>query len=81
SMVSPERTLREMAREIGMDDLGIRKSVHVLLSAGLVELVRPAPSTTPGSQQPAPEGRPTEPQVPAVAKGVLVRLIDRVRRL
>ncbi len=81
SMASSGKTLHDIAKEIGMDAFGIRKSVHGLVSAGLVDLVRPAVPTTPTAQQPAPEERPVQPPVPAVARGVLLRLIDRVRRL
>ncbi len=81
SMASSGRTLRDIATEIGMDGLGIRKSVHGLLSAGLVDLVRPASFPSPAAPQPSREEQTTQPQVPAVAKGVLLRLIERVRRL
>jgi hypothetical protein len=74
--ISPSRTIEEIARTLSLNDFQIRKVVYGLLSAGLVELV---PLTRPAERYPAP---PKEEIKPApVRRGVLLRLIDRIRRL
>jgi len=73
SFISPRNTIRQIAQYIGLDELKIRKIVYGLLSAGLVELARPPKAP--------PAGIPGLPAAPAVKRGVILRLIDRIRRI
>jgi len=76
SYINPRNTIRQIARLNSMDDFQIRKIVYGLLSAGLVELVKPegyVPKPPPGERPPV---RP-----PAVKRSLIMRLIDRIRRI
>lgn len=75
SSIDPSRTIQEIAQAHRLADFQIRKIVYGLLSAGLVELV---PRAKPILAAPPPE----EKVAPApVRKGIILRLIDRIRRL
>ncbi len=71
-----------------MDELQIRKIVYGLLQAGLVEMIRPArpaAAGTPASRatESAEEMPATAPQMrrPAVKRGIIQKLIRRIREL
>ncbi|MFZ5916722.1 MAG: DUF4388 domain-containing protein [Chloroflexota bacterium] len=75
SFINPRNTIRQIAQSNNMTDFQIRKVVYGMLQAGLVELVRP-------------EGRETRSadadrtiKKPAVKRGVVEKLIDRIKRL
>jgi hypothetical protein len=87
SYVNPKNSMQQIARATKMNDLEIRRIVYALLQAGLVEIVRPggippnvavasalAGSLTPSSR-PAPVQNKTE------QKGLVTRLINRIRSL
>ena len=75
SSIDSSRSIQEIAQAHSLTDFQIRKIVYGLLSAGLVELV---PRVKPISVAPPPEER----VAPApVRKGIILRLIDRIRRL
>jgi len=75
SSIDPGRTIQEIAQAHHLTDLQIRKIVYGLLSAGFVELV---PRVKPISAALSAEER----IIPApVRKGIILRLIDRIRRL
>ncbi len=73
SFISPRNTIRQIAQYIGLSEFQIRKIVYGLLTAGLVELVRPEGAL--------PPGLPGLPPSPAVKRGVILRLIDKIRRI
>jgi hypothetical protein len=79
SFINPRNTIKQIAQSNNMDDFQIRKIVYGMLQAGLVELVTPegiAPK--PGM----PPGRPrTAAPPPAVKRGVILRLIDRIKKI
>jgi len=90
SFISPRNTIRQIAQHNGMNDFQIRKIVYGMLSAGLVELVeteaaarkrppRPAPAGLEKAAEPAVPLQPLKP--PAVKRNVILRLIDRIRRI
>lgn len=105
SFINSRNTIRQIASFLKMDEFQIRRIVHGLQSAGLVEVAaaRRAPPaltsvTTPAaapipaatsatvpSPAPAPAPPPRPPVAPApaarVSRGVLLRVIDRIRRL
>ncbi len=75
SSIDSSRSIQEIAQAHSLTDFQIRKIVYGLLSAGLVELV---PRVKPISVAPPPEER----VAPApIRKGIILRLIDRIRRL
>ena len=80
SFIDPRNSIRQIARQVGLSDFEIRKIVYGLLSAGLVELVQ-----SPGRQRtpaPAATRRDQVKQAPApVKRGIILRLIERIRRL
>ncbi len=88
SFINPRNTIRQVAHYNNMDELQIRKIVYGLLQAGLVEMVRPArPAAAAPSPLPA-DGESVEkaasaPQMrrPAVKRGIIQRLIRRIREL
>ncbi|MBN1978622.1 MAG: DUF4388 domain-containing protein [Anaerolineae bacterium] len=81
SFINPRNTIRQIAQYNNMSDFQVRKIVYGLLQAGLVELVQPEgviPRPRPGA--PSPE-TPLTTRRPAVKRGVVLRLIDRIRKL
>lgn len=88
SFVNPRNTIRQIAQFNNMSELQIRKIVYRLLQAGLVEVVRPRRSmavppsaragTPAASQQQAATSRNRRP---AVKRGIIQRLISRIREL
>lgn len=85
SFINPRNTVRQIAQYNGMSDFQIRKVVHGLLQAGLVELIRPQKATAaaapPPTAEPAAAQAPVAMRRPDVKRGVILRLIDRIRRL
>jgi len=80
SFINPRNTIRQIAQYNNMSDFQIRKIVYGLLQAGLVELVRSegaAVPTLPG----VPSRAPVTMRRPAVKRSVILRLIDRIRKL
>lgn len=79
SFINPRNTIKQIAQSNNMDDFQIRKIVYGMLQAGLVELVTPEgvevkPAMLPGRP------RTVEPP-PAVKRGVILRLIDRIKKI
>ncbi len=77
SFINSKRTIREIAKLLNLDDFQIRRVVQGLRSAGLVEMVQaaaaqPARSAPPVPSKPAPGAK--------LSKGVLLRIIDGIRR-
>ncbi|MBN1248392.1 MAG: DUF4388 domain-containing protein [Anaerolineae bacterium] len=87
SFVNPRNTIHQIAKYNNMDELQIRKIVYSLLQAGLVEIVAPARpvATTAAAKTPAGKAakQETAPQMrrPAVKRGIIQRLIRRIREL
>jgi len=80
SFINPRNTIRQIAQYNNMSDFQIRKIVYGLLQAGLVELVRPKRVAVPAL--PGVPGRtPMTMRRPAVKRNVILRLIDRIRKL
>lgn len=77
SFINGKNTIRQIAKACNLTDMGIRQIVYGLLSAGLVELVKPA-APEPSRQQRAKINQlPNQmPQRPVINK-----LIDRIKSL
>jgi len=80
SFINPRNTIRQIAQHNNLSDFQVRKIVCGLLQAGLVELVRPERAAVPLP----PEEReqvPVRERRPDVKRNVILRLIDRIRKL
>ncbi len=75
SYVNPKNTIRQIGKATRMNDLEIRRVTYGLLQAGLVEIIRP------GGVQPAPAPRMFPTTNREEQKGLLNRLITRIRSL
>ncbi len=95
SFINPRNTIRQIAKANNLSDFHIRRIVYGMMQAGLVELVWPEgvqptrPDRVPRRRreaEPAEERvTPAAPtpvqQAPAVKRSVVMRLIDRIRRI
>lgn len=87
SFINPRNTIRQIAKANNMSDFQIRRIVYGMLQAGLVELITPKGYVPPTPAEAAPEigerkAPPrTVPQPPAVKRSLILRLIDRIRRI
>jgi len=85
SLISRRNTLRQMANTNSMSDFQIRKIVYGLLSAGLVKLALPQEEkrvpALPREEKkvPAPPDEVSPP--PPWKRGLILRLIERIRRI
>jgi hypothetical protein len=75
SFINPRNTIRQIAKANSLSDFKVRRIVYGLLSAGLVELVMPE----------VPKKVAAEAEVasapPPVKRSLILRLIDKVRRM
>lgn len=88
SFINPRNSIRQIAQYNNMDELQIRRIVYSLLQAGLVEMVHPPRQTAAAAQSRTTAGeaaRPSaqQPQMrrPAVKRGIIQKLIHRIREL
>lgn len=85
SFINPRNTIRQIAKANNMSDVQIRRIVYGMLHAGLVELIpsEGAKPTEPGRPERIARGKgpAPAPQAPAVKRSVVMRLIDRIRRI
>jgi hypothetical protein len=81
SFINPKNSMKAIAKANNLSELEIRRVVYGLLQAGLVEVIRPegAPRPLPfGARKPAPPPTPKEKQQ---QRGLVNRLIARIRSL
>lgn len=81
SFINPKNSMKAIAKANNLSELEIRRIVYGLLQAGLVEVIRPegAPRPLPfGARKPAPPPTPKEKQQ---QRGLVNRLIQRIRSL
>jgi hypothetical protein len=81
SFINPRNTIRQIAQYNNMSDFQVRKIVYGLLQAGLVELVQPEGVTVPAKPGAPAQAAPMTARRPAVKRSVVLRLIDRIRKL
>jgi hypothetical protein len=75
SYVNPKNTMNQISRTVKMNEIEIRRVVYSLLQAGLVEIIRPGGASTP------PPARSFPTQNKDEQKGLVNRLIARIRSL
>lgn len=75
SFINGKNTIRQIAKACNMTEMGIRQIVYGLLSAGLVELVKPA------APEAAKPRRPSQATNNMPQRPVINKLIDRIRSL
>lgn len=86
SFINPRNSIRQIAKANGLSDFQIRRIVYGMLQAGLVDLVwaqgvqPPRPERPTRARQTSQESTPAQ-QAPAVKRSVIMRLIDRIRRI
>jgi hypothetical protein len=73
SFINAKNTIRQIANFLKVDEYQIRRIVYGLHKAGLVEVLQPA---TPMPTAPLPPPAP-----PPVGRSVLLRVIDRLRKI
>lgn len=76
SYINGKNTIRQIAKACNMTEMGIRQIVYGLLSAGLVELVKPAVPEAAKSGR-----RPNQPSSNMPQRPVINKLINRIREL
>ncbi len=83
SFINSRNTIRQIASFLKMDEFHIRRIVHGLQSAGLVDVAGATAAAAPAPiSSPPPPPRPVTPAPAAqVSRGVLLRVIDRIRGL
>jgi hypothetical protein len=82
SFINPRNSVRQIAQYNNLSEFQIRKIVYGLLQAGLVELIRPQKVVPAAAAPAAPPGKAaTAMRRPDVKRGVILRLIDRIRKL
>lgn len=84
SYVSPKNTIRQIAKQLNMSEIEIRRVVYGLEQAGIVEIVRPptdgkARAAAAGSSRRAAAA--TKKQQPQVQKAVVSKLIDKLKSM
>ncbi len=80
SFINPQNSVRQIARANNLSDFEVRRIIYGMLQAGIVQIIqqpkeKKPPATSTRRRKPAPE------QSPAAKRGVVVRLIDRIRGL
>jgi hypothetical protein len=75
--VNPKNSIRQIARACNMTDTEIRRVVHALLQAGLVELVKPPTAAKVQKKTPVSAFK----QSNAPSKAVVTRLIDKIKTI
>jgi hypothetical protein len=88
SFVNPRNTIQQIAQNNNMSEFQIRKIVYGLLQAGLVEIIRPPRQVTDASVGETRSTRTEERERmdatvrrPDVKRGLIHKLIDRIREL
>ncbi|MFM8320792.1 MAG: DUF4388 domain-containing protein [Chloroflexota bacterium] len=81
SYISPRNTMRQIARTTKMSDLEIRRIAYALLQAGMVELTRPEGVKPTPPPQPAASRLAPPPPSADEQKGLINKLINRIRSM
>lgn len=76
SFIDPRNSIRRIAAQVGLSDFEIRRIVYGLLSAGLVEIIPPS-----DKEKPSPAFLAERKASAPIKRGIILRLIERIRRL
>ena len=76
SFINAKNTIRQIAVFLKIDEFQIRRIVYGLQTAGLVEVLQPVASAVSSATPSA-----TAVAQPPVGRGVLLRVIDRLRKI
>lgn len=79
--VNPKNSIRQIAKACNMTDTEIRRVVHALREAGLVELVKPPSVDKKKSASASLRSGGKKPTTGAPDKATVSRLIDRIKNL
>ncbi len=81
SFINSRNSVRQIAKFLGLDDFQVRRVVQGLRSAGLIEMAEgaPIPATAPAAKPAPPPPAKPAPGV-KLSRGVLLRIIDGIRR-
>ncbi len=84
SFINPQNSVRQIARANNLTDFEVRRIIYGMLQAGIVQIIQPPkpkkpPTPTPTSTRRRKSAAPE--QSPSAKRGVVVRLIDRIRGL
>lgn len=80
SFVNPRNTIRQIAKGNNLSDFEIRRIVYGMLQAGLVEFVG-TPKPKEAKEATATRRRGQVEQSPAEKRGMVIRLIDRIKNI
>lgn len=81
SYINPKNSIRQIARATKMNDVEIRRIVYGLLQAGLVQIIRPEGMPAPVRTPTRASSMPVKPTDPEEQKGLINKLISRIRSL
>ncbi len=83
SFVNPKNTIRQIAKANKLTDFQVRRTVYGMLQAGIVELISPKKELpfTPERVEIIRESPQAPPQTTKERRGVVNRIIDRIRNL
>lgn len=83
SFINPRNTIRQIAQFNNMGEVQIRRIVYSLMQAGLVEMIRPPrPSASPTAGRGGGQSAVgAQQRRPAVKRGIVQKLISRIREL
>ncbi len=83
SFVNPKNTIRQIAKANKLSDFQVRRTVYGMLQAGIVELISPKKELpfTPERVEIIRESPQAPPQTTKERRGVVNRIIDRIRNL
>ncbi len=82
SFINPRNTIRQIAQSNNMSEFQIRKIIYSLIQAGLVEVIRPERPSAPTTPTRATAGdgeSSIQLQRPAVKRGLVQKLIDKLK--
>jgi hypothetical protein len=79
SHIHPRNSVLKIAQTNGMNEFQVRKIVYGMLQAGLVEIIRPEGMAEQRGAPATRAGRAALERSPAMKRGVVERLIDRIK--
>ncbi|MEN8098377.1 MAG: DUF4388 domain-containing protein [Chloroflexota bacterium] len=83
SFINPKNSIRQIARATSLNDFDIRRIVYGMLQAGLIEYAAPVTARGQAVSRAvaSSRSRARRAQKPEVKRSIVMKLIDRVRRI